>query len=409
MSAPQATVAPAAKRHPSQAEFVALIAMLFATIAFSIDAMLPAMPAIAADISPDAPNRAQLVVTSFVLGMGIGTLFTGPLSDALGRKPVVIGGALLYCAAATVAALAQSVELMLAARLVQGLGAAGPRVVALAIVRDRYAGRQMAKIMSFVMLVFTLVPAFAPTMGAALVWAGGWRTIFVSFVVFSVVGVTWLALRQPETLPPERRRPFRPRPLARGIAEILRHPVCANAIAVQALCFAMLFLTLSTTQLVFDRTFGWGDTFHLWFGGIALVAASASVLNAALVERLGMRYLVRVTLIAQVFVSAVFFAASLVLPTAGTAAFVLYLLWVTGLFFQAGLTIGNLNALAMEPMGHLAGLAASVVGSIATVGAVAFAAPIGLAYDGTTRPIALGVLALAILAALLMRRLERLP
>ncbi|WP_372833859.1 MFS transporter, partial [Puniceibacterium confluentis] len=149
----------------SRVEFIALIAMLFATIAFSIDSMLPALPEIGAALSPGNLNRVQLVITSFVLGMGIGTFFTGPLSDTFGRKPVVLCGAILYIVASLVAARAQSLEVLLAARVVQGLGAAGPRVVALAIIRDLYQGRGMARIMSFVMIVFTLVPAIAPSMG----------------------------------------------------------------------------------------------------------------------------------------------------------------------------------------------------------------------------------------------------
>lgn len=152
-----------------QTEFVALVAMLAATVAFSIDAMLPALPDIAAELTPDAPNAAQLIITSFVLGMGLGTFFTGPLSDRFGRKPVIVWGAVTYCAASAAAYLAPSLETMLAARVCMGLGAAAARVVALALVRDLYAGRDMARIMSFVMIVFALVPALAPSMGAAII------------------------------------------------------------------------------------------------------------------------------------------------------------------------------------------------------------------------------------------------
>lgn len=394
-----------AERRLSQPEFIALMAMLFATIAFSIDAMLPAMGEIAAEVTPEVPNRAQLIITFFVLGMGVGTLFTGPLSDAFGRKPVVLAAAALYCVAALVAALAQSLELLLAARLVQGLGAAGPRVVALAIIRDVYAGRTMAKLMSFVMMVFTLVPAIAPSLGALIIWGFGWRGIFVAFVAFSMIGATWLALRQPETLPREARRPFRPAPLFAGVTEILSYPVARGAILVQTLCFAMLFLTLSTTQMVFDQAFDQGHTFHLWFGGIALIAASASFLNALLVERLGMRRLVRAMLNVQVWLTGAYCLSLLVLDLPYGWALGAYVLWVVGMFFQAGMTIGNLNALAMEPLGHLAGLAASVIGAIATVGSVALAMPLGQLFDGTPVPIALGTLGLATAAFWLTLRL----
>ena len=161
-----------------RAEFIALIAMMFATIAFSTDAMLPALPQIAADLAPDTPERVPLILTSFILGLGLGTFVTGPLSDAFGRKNVVYGGAALYILGTLVAWASQSLEIMLAARVVQGLGAAGPRVVSLAIIRDLFAGRQMAKIMSFVMMIFVIVPALAPALGAVIIGFTDWRGIF---------------------------------------------------------------------------------------------------------------------------------------------------------------------------------------------------------------------------------------
>ncbi|CAN0152000.1 unnamed protein product, partial [Chrysoparadoxa australica] len=193
---------------PGRVELIALMAMLVATIAFSIDAMLPALPTMAAELSPESPNQVQLVVTIFVLGMGMGTLFTGPLSDTFGRKPVVLAGCGLYIVSAGLAAQADSLGLLLAARLVQGLGAAGPRVVVMAIIRDMFVGRQMAQIMSFVMIVFTLVPALAPSIGAVLIALAGWSAIFWAFVVFATVVSLWLFVRLPETLPRAARRPF---------------------------------------------------------------------------------------------------------------------------------------------------------------------------------------------------------
>lgn len=393
------------RKRLSQTEFVALMAALFSTIAFSIDAMLPALPEIAADLTPDAPNQAQLIITSFVLGMGLGTLFTGPLSDTFGRRPVILGGAMLYMAGAALAWTAQSLELVLAARLLQGVGAAGPRVVAIAIIRDLYAGRTMARIMSFVMLIFTLVPAFAPTLGAGIIWLFDWRGVFAAFLVFSAVGTTWLALRQAETLAREARRPFRPRALVAGIREILTTRVVALTIATQSLCLAMLFATLSSVQQIFDVTFGKGDSFHLWFGGIALLAGSASLINAAIVERLGMRAIVTAALGAQIALSLAVNAVFWTGVVSGNVALAVYFLWTVGVFFQAGLTLGNLNALAMEPMGHLAGLTASVAGSISTILAVLLAVPIGLLFDGTPRPLMLGTLLLTIGAFTLMRTL----
>jgi MFS transporter, DHA1 family, multidrug resistance protein len=388
----------------SQTEFIAMMAMLVATVAFSIDAMLPALPEIGAALSPDNLNKAQLVLTSFVLGMGIGTLFTGPLSDAFGRKPVMVGGALVYIAACGMAWSAGSLEWLLAARLIQGLGAAGPRVVAMALVRDLYAGRDMARIMSFVMAVFAIVPALAPSIGYLIIISAGWRAIFVAFIVFSLVSVTWLLVRQPETLAPAARRPINLRALAQASAQMFAHRTARLAIMIQTLIFGMLFAVLSSTQQVFDITFGQGAHFPAWFGAIAIFSASASLLNARLVMRVGMRAIVRVMLIVQLCLTGLLIAVT-VLPCPMWLAFAVYVAWVTGNFFQAGLTIGNLNALAMADMGHIAGLAASLIAAISTIGAVFIAAPIGLMFDGTPLPMALGTLVTASLALWLTNKI----
>ncbi len=400
-----ADAAAAGQSRLGQVEFVALVAMLFATIAFSIDAMLPAFPEIAAELTPADPNRAQLILTSFVLGMGLGTALAGPISDAFGRKPVILFGALLYILGSALAAGAQSLELVLAARVVQGLGAAGPRVVSLAMVRDLYSGREMARIMSFAMMVFTLVPAVAPMLGAGIIALVGWRGIFGAFVLFAIVSGLWLALRQPETLPPAARRPLSAGPLAAAARDVLGRRSILTAIAVQTLGFGALFATLSSTQPVFDTTFGRADGFPFWFAGIALVSALGSLLNARIVMRLGMRRVVTGTLAVQVAVSGAMAVATWAAAWPEALAFPAYLLWTTGVFFMAGLTFGNLNALAMEPVGHVAGMAASLIGSVATVASVFIAAPIGLMFDGTPLPLVLGVLACSAVGWVLMRTL----
>jgi DHA1 family bicyclomycin/chloramphenicol resistance-like MFS transporter len=394
-------------RRLSQSEFIALMAMLFATIAFSIDSMLPAMPQIAAELSPLAPNRAQLVITSFVLGMGIGTMVSGPLSDAFGRKPVIIGGAVIYAGAAAFAYFAQSLEAVLLARVAQGIGAAGPRVAALAIVRDLYSGRQMARMMSLIFLIFSLFPAVAPALGQLIIWGVGWRGIFGAFIVFALISATWLGQRQPETLAVENHRPFRPAQLWQGLCEVAGNRIVLCATAVQALCLGTLFTVLSATQQVFDITYGYGDSFPLWFALIAIMAASASLLNAALVERWGMRFLIKLTLGGQIVLSGslVILWSTFTLPP--LVDFALFVVWVTSVFFQAGMTLGNLNALAMEPMGHRAGMAASVVGSVSTVLAVAIAAPVGQLFDGTALPLTTGVLVCVSAAFVLMRGMGR--
>ncbi len=385
-------------------EFIALMAMMFATIAFSIDAMLPALPEIADELTPQDPTRAPLIMTAFVLGMGIGTFFTGPLSDAFGRKRVMVCGAALYITASAIAWASSTFEIVLAARILQGLGAAGPRVVSIAVIRDLFSGREMAKIVSIVMMIFTLVPGFAPTLGYVIIMTNGWRGIFLAFIVFSVLSVLWLGLRLPETLARENRRPLKPRLLMAAVREMFAHPVVRLSIFVQTLCMAMLFTVLMLIQPIYEHVYDKQDTFHFWFGGIALVSAIASFLNAMLVGRLGMRRLITMALAVQIVLSATVLIHN---ETYGTSTFAIFAIWQAYVFFQAGLTIGNLNAIALEPMGHIAGMAASVIGSVSTVLAAAIASPIGLLFDGTVRPLIGAIFALALLAFALMRYMGR--
>jgi DHA1 family bicyclomycin/chloramphenicol resistance-like MFS transporter len=390
-----------------QVEFIAMIAMLFATIAFSIDSMLPALPTIAAELTPEIPNKAQLILTSFVLGMGLGTMVAGPLSDSFGRRRIIVIGSVIYCIAAAVAYFAPTLETMLLARVVQGLGVAAPRVVSLALVRDLYKGREMARVVSFAMMIFTLVPAIAPLAASGIIAAFGWRAIFVTFVLFSGLSLIWLMARQPETLPLESRRPFRAAPLIAALREVLSHRTIVTTIAVQTLVLGSLFGMLSSAQPVIDVQFGRADSFPLWFALVALCAGLASPTNAALVGRLGMRYLVTATLISQIIIS----GAMLVLTLSGLMpaglAFAAFIFWMISVFAMAGLTLGNLNALALEPVGHIAGMAASVAGSISTVLAVAIAAPLGLAFNGNYVPLVSGISVMAVLALALMLSIPR--
>ncbi len=400
------TALPIARPAPSRIEFIALIAMLFSTIALCIDAMLPAVPVIAQELTPGDPERAGLVISSFVLGMGIGTFVAGPLSDWYGRKATILGGLLLLAMGSVLAANAWSMETLLAARVIMGLGAAAPRVAGVALVRDLYAGRQMAQIMSFAMMVFMIVPAAAPAMGALVIASYGWRGVFWTFVVFAGVAGTWLTLRQPETLTPAARVPLRVGTLITGAKVVLSNRLALASMGVQTMIFGVLFGTLSSVQPLFEKTFGRGDTFPAWFALIALFSAVASLTNALLVRRLGMYRVVISVLAVQILLSGVmavmtlggFWPAALYFPAC--------VVWVICLFAMAGMTVGNLNAIAMEPMGSIAGLAASVILALPTIASTAIAAPLGLAFDGTPGPLALGSFVCVGLALMVMPQMR---
>ena len=396
--------ATAARRLP-QGELIALLAFLFATVAFSIDAMLPALPQIAAELSPGDVNRAQLILTSFVAGMGLGTLFAGPISDAIGRKPAMAIGFGIYLAAAAAALFAHSLETLLVIRFVQGLGAAGPRIVGTALVRDMYEGREMARITSFIMMVFMIVPAVAPSIGLAFIHFMGWQGVFGGFLLFGATGFAWFMLRQVETLPQAARRPLEFGTLWAGAREVLSDREIVLCTVVISLGFGQMFALLSSAQQLFADTYGTGEQFPLWFAVMALLAALGTFINARLVMRLGMRRIARGAYAMQIIVSGLFMLAlwTDVLPPA--LRFPAFFLWAVSLFMMAGLTFGNLNALAMQRKGHIAGMTASVVSAVSTLLAVVIAAPVGLAFDGTAMPVAVAAFVCSTLAWLLMGRM----
>ncbi len=391
---------------PGQTEFIAGMAALTALVAFSIDAMLPALPQIAGDLSADAPNKAQLIVTTFLFGMGIGTLFVGPMSDTYGRKPILLGGVILYMIGAYLCFVSPSLTMLMVSRIIMGIGAAGPRVVTLAIVRDRYAGQGMAQIMSFIMMVFSLIPAVAPAVGQILTNSQGWRSLFVAFVAFAVAIGVWMLFRQPETLSKERRSPFSFSKLKLALVLMFGNRTVVLSILAQVFCYTMLFATLSSVQPTFDIAFNQGAAFPYYFAAIALFGAGASFVNAKFVGRIGMRAMILIALLFQMgFATAMIATVILNAPT--LIALCVYFVWIVAIFFQFGLTFGNLNALAMEPLGDIAGFASSVIMSLATIGAVLLAIPIGLAFDGTPLPAAISSLVLALLASIATGQIKR--
>lgn len=383
-------------------EFVALIALLFSVVAFSIDSMLPALPEIAGDLGLSDINRAQLVIAVFFIGSGLGQLVMGPLSDAIGRRPVILGGLLLYMLFSFVAFLSTSLELLLFARFVQGVGVSAPRTVSMALIRDLHVGRVMAQIMSLSMVLFVLVPAVAPLIGQTIIDQFGWRSIFLSFMLFGAIIFGWLYLRQPETHPAAARRPMSLANYRIALVEVVSTRITMTYAFVLSLGLAAIMGYLVSAQQTYDIYFDRGAAFPFWFAMVALASGPSGFLNAALVRRYGMRRIVTVTLACLLLFSLVVLACFALPLLAGDRLFWLFLVWSTAVFWSAGLTMGNLQSLVMEPMGHVAGMAAAITGALSTVLGAALAVPIGLAFDGTPMPLFLGIAALSALALALM-------
>ena len=362
-------------------EFVPLIALLMALVALSIDAMLPALPAIGSDLGAAQRNDVQLVVTALFLGLGFGQLVFGPLSDFIGRKPAIAAGLALFMAGCIVSILAPTFEAMLAGRVLQGIGVAAPRIVTVALVRDQYEGRRMARIMSFAMAVFILVPTVAPAIGQGILLVADWRAIFITILATGAIAGLWLALRQPETLPAAERMRFSFRALAGAAVEVLRNRQAVGYTAAVGFVFAPFVAYLSAAQQIFQDAYGVGPLFPAYFGGLALAFGVAALANGHLVMRYGMRRLSSVAAVVATVVSLAAWAASFAYD--GLLPLWMFVVSLMFVFGAVGLLFGNLNALAMQPLGHIAGVGAALVALISTLISVPLGGLIGYAFDGT--------------------------
>ena len=367
-------------------EFVVVIASIMALNPLAMDMMLPALPNIASAFHLADANRPQMVLSIFIVGFGVGQFVMGPLSDRFGRRPVLLGGMTVYCIASVLAIAAPSFETLLLARALQGLGTSATRVIATSIVRDCYAGRRMASVMSLAMMVFIAVPVVAPSFGQAVLLLTQWRGIFIVLMVYGVVALIWSALRMPETLPVSRRRS-----LAIGeVYDAFRQTVTNRQTLGYALTaggvLGSLFAFVFTSQQVFTEVYKLGHYFPVAFAAIAVGTAIAGFINSRFVDRLGMRVISHGALLGYVFVAGIMLAAvklqMLPLP--------LFMALAALMMFAFGLMISNFTALAMEPQGRIAGTASSLYGSITTLLGIGIGTRIGQDYDGTLLPFATG-------------------
>jgi DHA1 family bicyclomycin/chloramphenicol resistance-like MFS transporter len=388
-----------------QWELVVLIASLMALNAAAIDIFIPALQDIGAALGVETENQRQFVITSYVAGFGAAQLIYGPLSDRFGRRPVLFFGLGLYVVAALAAAMAPTFAILLALRTVQGVGAAATRVIAVSVVRDCFGGRRMASVMSLVMMVFMAIPVIAPNIGQLIMLFGDWREISLVVALFSFAVLVWSALRLPETLNPEDRRPLTVEKTADAFRVVLSNRIAFGYTAATATFFGVLFGFINQAEQVYTEVYDLGPAFTLYFSGVAIFMAAASFLNSRLVERFGMRRLSQGALIGFCLLSGLHLA--LAWAMGGATPFWLFFLLVVPTFCLFGFIGTNFNALAMDPLGHVAGTGSSVLGFGQTLGGGLLGAALGYTYNGTLIPLFAGFLILSLASLLLVLYAER--
>ncbi len=363
------------------AEFVTLIALLMSLVALSVDAMLPALPTIGEALQVRHANDAQYVITSLFIGLGIGQLIFGPLSDNIGRKRAIYYGLAVFMAGCLISTFATSFEMMIIGRVLQGIGASSPRIVTMALIRDQYSGKQMARIVSFVMAVFILVPALAPLLGQIILWLGGWRQIFATFFTFATILFVWFLVRQPETLHPDHRSSLSPTVIGKSAAAVIQIRSTIGYTLASGLIFAPFVGYLSSAQQIFQEAYTTGGLFPIYFGVLALAIGFGSLTNDKLLRRYAMHQIANSAAVATTITSFIALAGLIVFD--GLPPFWLFMIYMLAVFVFMGAVFGNLNALAMEPLGHIAGVGAALISAIATFVSVSLGTVVGQAFDGT--------------------------
>ncbi len=380
--------------------FIVLMAMLMSLVALSIDIMLPALGYIGNDLQVDHPNDVQLIISCIFIGMGCGNLVFGPLSDSYGRKLAIYCGAGIFFIGCLFSIFAQHLELMLFGRMIQGIGAASCRVITVAMVRDRFSGVSMAKVMSSIMLVFILVPALAPSVGQLILTISHWRVIFILMLVFGIAATIWLYVDIEETLPKEKRLPFRIHTIVNGIKETASNAVARNYTIISTLTFGGFIGFLASSQQVLQEQYALGEYFAIAFGILALVLGGTSFVNAKLVESVGMITLSKIALIIMSLISCAFLLYSLIED--GHPVLIALMLYLAIIFSCFGILFGNVNAIALQPLGHIAGVANAVMSSVQTFFSAIIGGTIAYLYNDSVIPMVAGFFVVSALAIALM-------
>lgn len=384
-------------------EFVALMAALMSIVALSIDALLPALPQIGESLGVIDPSRNQLLITMIFLGLGFGQLIFGPLSDSYGRKPMVYSGFLLFIVASIICVTTKSFEVMIFGRILQGVGLSAPRTISIAMIRDAFSGDYMAKIMSIVVMVFILVPVIAPTLGQFLLNFYNWESIFYLNLVFGICIMFWFWHRQTETLVKTKRIKFTPRLFIDGSLEFIKHKQSIAFTLISGFITGSFMVYLSTSQQIFEQQYDLADKFPYIFASLAIAIGLATFLNSRFVVRFGMWKIAYYGTIGYVIVSLLY----VVLYWSGNNPSIeVLLIFFVLQFFAIGFLFGNLRSLAMQPLGHIAGIGAAINGFFSTVLAVPIANYIGRFVTNSVLPLFIGFSVFGILSLLVFLRLK---
>ncbi len=368
-------------------EFVALMASLMSIVALSIDALLPALPEIGSALGVTNPANNQLLITMIFLGLGFGQLLFGPLSDSFGRKPIVYIGFIVFIIASIICVTTKNFEMMILGRVLQGVGLSSPRSLSISMIRDSYSGNYMAKILSIVVMFFILVPVVAPALGQFLINLYNWESVFYFNLVFGILIMIWFWLRQPETLGKDKRIKFTSHLFIDGTKEFFKHKDAVAFTLISGFITGSFMVYLSTSQQIFQEQYNLADMFPYIFASLAISVGLATFLNSRFVVKYGMMKIAYVSCIAYAIISILY----VVIFSSGENPSIAILLTFFALqFFAVGFLFGNLRALAMQPLGHIAGIGAAINGFVSTVMAVPIANYIGGFVSTSVLPLFIG-------------------
>lgn len=385
-------------------EFLALMAALMSIVALAIDALLPAIANIGFSINSLDPTDNQLLITMIFLGLGVGQLFFGPLSDCYGRKPIVYAGFVVFTVASIICVLAPSLEVMIIGRILQGIGLSAPRTISISIIRDTYKGDYMAKVMSFVTAFFILVPVVAPAIGKGIMDTFGWEAIFYVQLLFAFIVSVWFWKRQRETLHPEYKIPFSSHVFVDGLKELVKYKDSIAFTIVSGFITGSFLVYLSASQHVFEDQYGLVDEFPYVFAGLAISIGLATFLNGTLVLKFGMR---KLAFTALLFFSGIAILYVLLFWNSENPSLIVLIGFLSIQFFCLGFIWGNLRSIAMEPIGHIAGIGAAITGFISTLLSIPIAAFVGSFVNDTVLPMFIGLAICGLLSIsifMIMRR-----